>query len=96
MSVPRILLIIALVLSICCPVQADDSSGPRFIEGTEQAEAENCYEGGNPSVEGGLAKYDFTDQNAPERDLWRPSLLATAVIDIRHAPIHLLVACLRR
>jgi hypothetical protein len=96
MSVPRILIIFAFILSICSPVWADDWSAPCFIENKEGTDVEKSYEGGSCPTEGGFAKYDFTDENTPERDFRRFCSLPSAAIDIRHAPIYLLVASLRR
>ncbi len=96
MSGLRILIILALVLSICSPVQADDWPAPWFIEDIEETDAERSYEGGSSSAESSPGEYDFANENAPGRDIRRFSSLPSAAIDIRHAPIYLLVASLRR
>jgi hypothetical protein len=92
----RILIALALVLSICSPVRADDWPAPWFIEDIEETDAEKSYEGGSLPAESSPGEYDFTNENAPERDFRRFSSLPSAAIDIRHAPIYLLVASLRR
>jgi hypothetical protein len=96
MSELRILIIFALVLSTCSPVLTDDWPVPWFIEDKEESNIEKSFEEGNCSTESNPAKYDFTDENTPERDFWRFSSLPSATIDIRHCPIYLLVARLRR
>jgi hypothetical protein len=95
MLVLRILIILTLALSICGPVQADDWSTPWF-EDREETQVEKSYEKGSLLTKSSPARYDFTDENASERDFWRFSSLPSAVIDIRHVPIYLLVASLRR
>jgi hypothetical protein len=96
MSVLRILIILALVLSICTPVCAGDWSAPWFIENREETEDEKSYEKGSFPTERGPVKYDFTDKNAPQREFWRTASLSPAAINIRYAPIYLLLASLRR
>jgi hypothetical protein len=96
MSVLRILIIFTLVLSICTPVLAGDWFAPWFIENREETEVEKSYEKEGFSTEMNPAKHDFTNQNVPQRELWRTVSLSPVAISIRHAPIYLLLASLRR
>jgi hypothetical protein len=92
----RIVIILALVLSVCSSVGADDSSASWFFEDREGIDIEKLCEEANPCEEKSPIKLDYIDECILERDFRRICSLPSAAIDIQHAPIYLLLASLRR
>jgi hypothetical protein len=96
MSALRILTIFVLVLSICIPVEADDYSGSWSSENREEANIQDSFETGSFLDKRNPAECDVTNENAPGRDFQRICSLPAASIDIRHAPVYLILTILRQ
>jgi hypothetical protein len=96
MSRLNILIIVAIVFFVCSPVWAADWSESWSVENNEEADVERPYEGGSFLIIRSYPEYDFTDENLLEMDLRPFCSLPSVSIDVRYAPVYLLLAILRR